>query len=113
MLAISLSDTSNEDLHSYSRRQARLNQLRLLKIVRQVRFFSWLWLRRDVYKGRGAAAIQQFNGQETGRPSLNVNESKPREDRGGGVVVAVLAAVGAAWWWCGAGRLRRRRFALC
>jgi cold-inducible RNA-binding protein len=32
----------------------------------------------------GAAAIQQFNGREIGGRALNVNEAKPREDRGGG-----------------------------
>ena len=31
----------------------------------------------------GNAAIQQFNGQEVGGRALNVNEAKPREDRGG------------------------------
>jgi cold-inducible RNA-binding protein len=32
----------------------------------------------------GHKAIQQFNGQEVGGRALNVNEAKPREDRGGG-----------------------------
>ena len=32
----------------------------------------------------GKAAIEQFNGQEVGGRALNVNEAKPREDRGGG-----------------------------
>src|ERR687893_872093 len=32
----------------------------------------------------GEAAIQQLNGKEVGGRSLNVNEAKPREDRGGG-----------------------------
>ena len=31
----------------------------------------------------GQAAIQQFNGHEVGGRALNVNEAKPREDRGG------------------------------
>ena len=35
-------------------------------------------------KEEGAAAIQQFNGKDVGGRSLNVNEAKPREDRGGG-----------------------------
>jgi RNA recognition motif-containing protein len=34
-------------------------------------------------KEEGAAAIQKFNGQEVGGRALNVNEAKPREDRGG------------------------------
>ena len=34
-------------------------------------------------KDEGAAAIAQFNGQEMGGRALNVNEAKPREDRGG------------------------------
>jgi len=34
-------------------------------------------------KEEGAAAIQQFNGKELGGRALNVNEAKPREDRGG------------------------------
>jgi RNA recognition motif-containing protein len=32
----------------------------------------------------GEAAIQQFNGKEVGGRNLNVNEARPREDRGGG-----------------------------
>jgi cold-inducible RNA-binding protein len=35
-------------------------------------------------KEEGTAAIQKFNGQELGGRALNVNEAKPREDRGGG-----------------------------
>ncbi|MGI9166563.1 MAG: RNA recognition motif domain-containing protein [Pyrinomonadaceae bacterium] len=35
-------------------------------------------------KEEGATAIQQFNGQEVGGRALNVNEAKPREERGGG-----------------------------
>ncbi|HVF55224.1 MAG TPA: RNA-binding protein [Pyrinomonadaceae bacterium] len=35
-------------------------------------------------KEEGEAAISQFNGKEVGGRSLNVNEAKPREDRGGG-----------------------------
>src|ERR687894_2859335 len=31
----------------------------------------------------GEAAIQQLNGKEVGGRNLNVNEAKPREDRGG------------------------------
>ena len=31
----------------------------------------------------GEAAINQFNGKEVGGRALNVNEAKPREDRGG------------------------------
>ena len=34
-------------------------------------------------KEEGTAAIQQFNGQDVGGRALNVNEAKPREDRGG------------------------------
>jgi cold-inducible RNA-binding protein len=33
-------------------------------------------------KEEGNAAIQQFNGQELNGRNLNVNEAKPREDRG-------------------------------
>jgi cold-inducible RNA-binding protein len=35
-------------------------------------------------KEEGEAAIAQFNGKEVNGRSLNVNEAKPREDRGGG-----------------------------
>ena len=35
-------------------------------------------------KEEGAAAIQQFDGKDLGGRALNVNEAKPREDRGGG-----------------------------
>jgi RNA recognition motif-containing protein len=35
-------------------------------------------------KEEGAAAIQQFNGKDLAGRALNVNEAKPREDRGGG-----------------------------
>jgi cold-inducible RNA-binding protein len=34
-------------------------------------------------KEEGNAAIQQFNGKDLGGRALNVNEAKPREDRGG------------------------------
>ena len=34
-------------------------------------------------KEEGNAAISQFNGYEVGGRALNVNEAKPREDRGG------------------------------
>lgn len=34
-------------------------------------------------KEEGSAAIQQFNGHEVGGRALNVNEAKPRENRGG------------------------------
>jgi cold-inducible RNA-binding protein len=33
-------------------------------------------------KEEGAAAIAQFNGKEVNGRDLNVNEAKPREDRG-------------------------------
>lgn len=35
-------------------------------------------------KEEGEAAIAQFNGKEVNGRNLNVNEAKPREDRGGG-----------------------------
>jgi cold-inducible RNA-binding protein len=35
-------------------------------------------------KEEGQKAIEQFNGKELGGRSLNVNEARPREDRGGG-----------------------------
>src|ERR1700704_2591210 len=35
-------------------------------------------------KEEGAKAIEQFNGKEVNGRNLNVNEAKPREDRGGG-----------------------------
>ena len=34
-------------------------------------------------KEEGNAAIQQFNGHQIDGRALNVNEAKPREDRGG------------------------------
>src|ERR671939_1971669 len=34
-------------------------------------------------KEEGDAAIQQFNGKDLNGRNLNVNEAKPREDRGG------------------------------
>jgi RNA recognition motif-containing protein len=34
-------------------------------------------------KEEGQKAIEQFNGQEVNGRNLNVNEAKPREDRGG------------------------------
>src|SRR2546426_4912423 len=35
-------------------------------------------------KEEGEAAIAQFNGKEVNGRALNVNEAKPRENRGGG-----------------------------
>ena len=40
--------------------------------------------------------IQQFNGHEVGGRALNINEAKPREDRGGIVVVSAAVAMAAA-----------------
>jgi RNA recognition motif-containing protein len=34
-------------------------------------------------KEEGEAAIEKFNGKEVGGRNLNVNEARPREDRGG------------------------------
>jgi cold-inducible RNA-binding protein len=34
-------------------------------------------------KEEGSAAIQRFNGQDLGERALNVNETKPRENRSG------------------------------
>ena len=34
-------------------------------------------------KEEGQAAIEQFNGKEVNGRNLNVNEARPREDRGG------------------------------
>jgi cold-inducible RNA-binding protein len=34
-------------------------------------------------KEEGNAVIEQFNGREVGGRALNINEAKPREDRGG------------------------------
>ena len=42
----------------------------------------------------GEAAIQQFNGKEFGGRNLNVNEARPREDRGGGQVFSCKSAGG-------------------
>ena len=51
-------------------------------------------------KEEGEAAIAQFNGKEVNGRALNVNEAKPRENRGGGgggggVVAAAAMAVAA------------------
>ena len=35
-------------------------------------------------KEEGAAAIQQFNGKEVNGRAMNVNEARPRENRGNG-----------------------------
>ncbi|MEJ7710334.1 MAG: RNA-binding protein [Pyrinomonadaceae bacterium] len=35
-------------------------------------------------RDEGQAAIEQFNGKEVNGRNLNVNEARPREDRGGG-----------------------------
>ena len=43
-------------------------------------------------KEEGEAAIAQLNGKEMNGRALNVNEAKPRENRGGGGVVAHVVA---------------------
>jgi RNA recognition motif-containing protein len=76
-------DTSNEDLQQLFAKAGTVESASIVedRETGRSRGFGFVEM---ATKEEGAAAIQQFNGKEMGGRALNVNEAKPREDRGGG-----------------------------
>ncbi len=76
-------DTSNEDLQQLFAKAGTVESASIVEDRETGRSRGFGFVEMST-KEEGAAAIQQFNGQEMGGRALNVNEAKPREDRGGG-----------------------------
>jgi len=74
--------TTSQELQELFARPARLNQQRSSKTA--TRAVHGLWLRRNVHQRGRRSSHSQFNGKEVNGRALNVNEAKPRENRGGG-----------------------------
>lgn len=75
--------TSSEDLHQLFSQAGTVESASVIEDRDTGRSRGFGFVEMST-KEEGAAAIQQFNGQELGGRALNVNEAKPREDRGGG-----------------------------
>jgi RNA recognition motif-containing protein len=75
--------TSSEDLHQLFSQAGTVESASVIEDRETGRSRGFGFVEMSS-KEEGAAAIQQFNGQELGGRALNVNEAKPREDRGGG-----------------------------
>ncbi len=76
-------DTSNEDLQQLFAKAGTVESASIVEDRETGRSRGFGFVEMST-KEEGAAAIQQFNGKEMGGRALNVNEAKPREDRGGG-----------------------------
>src|SRR5258705_2980243 len=76
-------DTSSEELQTMFAQAGTVESVALVEDRETGRSRGFGFVEMST-KEEGAAAIQQFNGQEMGGRALNVNEAKPREDRGGG-----------------------------
>jgi len=76
-------DTSSTDLQTLFAQAGTVESVSLIedRETGRSRGFGFVEM---ATKEEGAAAIQQFNGKEVGGRALNVNEAKPRENRGGG-----------------------------
>jgi cold-inducible RNA-binding protein len=75
--------TSSEDLHQLFSQAGTVESASIIEDRDTGRSRGFGFVEMST-KEEGAAAIQQFNGQDLGGRALNVNEAKPREDRGGG-----------------------------
>jgi RNA recognition motif-containing protein len=76
-------DTSSNDLQTLFAQAGTVESVALIEDRETGRSRGFGFVEMST-KEEGAAAIQQFNGKELGGRALNVNEAKPREDRGGG-----------------------------
>ena len=76
-------DTSKEDLQEMFAKAGTVESVSLIEDRETGRSRGFGFVEMSS-KEEGAAAIQQFNGKDLGGRALNVNEAKPREDRGGG-----------------------------
>ncbi len=76
-------NTSNEDLQELFGQAGTVESVNIVedRDTGRSRGFGFVEMSS---KEEGNAAIQQLNGQDVGGRALNVNEAKPREDRGGG-----------------------------
>ena len=75
--------TSSEELQTLFAQAGTVESVSLIEDRETGRSRSFGFVEMST-KEEGAAAIQQFNGKDLGGRALNVNEAKPREDRGGG-----------------------------
>jgi cold-inducible RNA-binding protein len=75
--------TSSEDLHQLFSQAGTVESASIIEDRETGRSRGFGFVEMST-KEEGTAAIQQFNGQELGGRALNVNEAKPREERGGG-----------------------------
>ncbi|HUE83030.1 MAG TPA: RNA-binding protein [Pyrinomonadaceae bacterium] len=76
-------DTSSADLQTLFAQAGTVESVSLIEDRESGRSRGFGFVEMST-KEEGAAAIQQFNGKEVGGRALNVNEAKPRENRGGG-----------------------------
>ena len=76
-------DTSSTDLQTLFAQAGTVESVSLIEDRETGRSRGFGFVEMST-KEEGAAAIQQFNGKEVGGRALNVNEAKPRENRGGG-----------------------------
>ena len=97
--------TSSEDLHRLFSQVGSVESANVIedRETGRSRGFGFVEM---ASKEAGEAAIAQFNGKEVNGRKLNVNEAKPRENRGfGGNRNGGIRGFGA-----GAGRSTRRNF---
>ena len=76
-------DTSKDDLQTMFAKAGTVESVAVIEDRETGRSRGFGFVEMST-KEEGAAAIAQFNGKEVGGRALNVNEAKPREDRGGG-----------------------------
>ena len=76
-------DTSSNDLQTMFAQAGTVESVSLIEDRETGRSRGFGFVEMST-KEEGAAAIEQFNGKDLGGRALNVNEAKPREDRGGG-----------------------------
>ena len=75
--------TSSEELQTLFAQAGKVESVSLIEDRETGRSRGFGFVEMST-KEEGAAAIHQFNGKDLGGRALNVNEAKPREDRGGG-----------------------------
>jgi cold-inducible RNA-binding protein len=76
-------DTSNSDLEDLFGQVGTVESARIIedRDTGRSRGFAFVEMSSNE---EGQNAIEQFNGKEVNGRNLNVNEAKPREERGGG-----------------------------
>lgn len=76
-------ETSNNDLEELFGQAGTVESARVIEDRDTGRSRGFGFVEMST-KEEGENAIEQFNGKEINGRNLNVNEAKPREDRGGG-----------------------------